>query len=106
MSKWDDKTFFGTLLIKLKTRSMPTKKTVINTDDFKKWLSEKHGLSGKVPSDIASRAKRVALWVSFDSKKTDAEIVDLMKVKTASALNIVIKSQLKRAVRLYREFSK
>ena len=85
---------------------MTTKTIVIRRDDIKKWLCEKHGLSGKVPSDIASRAKRVALWVSFDSKRTEAEIVDLMEEKAASPLNTVIKSQLKRAVRLYREFSK
>ena len=85
---------------------MPTKKTIIKRDEFKTWLREKHGLSSDVAKDNASRAKRVAKWVSFDLKMTEEEIVDLMKERSGSELNSVINSQLKRAVRLYREFSR
>jgi hypothetical protein len=86
--------------------SMSTTLKEINADEFKKWLRKSQHLSGKVPSDISSRAKRVARWVNFDIKKTEAELVDLMEEKSGSNLNPVIYSQLKRAVRLYREFRK
>ena len=85
---------------------MPTRKTIIKTDEFKKWLREKHRLSSDVATDNASRAKRVAKWVRFDLKMTEAEIVDLMKARSGGELNPVIQCQLKRAVRLYREFSR
>jgi hypothetical protein len=85
---------------------MRNKTTNIKREDFKKWILEKHCLSREAAKDIASRAKRVARWVSFDLKKTEADIVDLMKERSGSALNTVIYSQLKRAVKLYREFTK
>ena len=81
-------------------------KTTINADGFKTWLRSKHKLRGKVPGDIASRAKRVANWVRFDAKKSEAEVVDMMAIKSSSNLSPFVYSQLKRAVRLYREFSK
>jgi hypothetical protein len=85
---------------------MANKTTNINREEFKKWLIAKHGLSREVAKDNASRAKRVARWVSFDLKQTEAGVVDLMKERSGGVLNSVIYSQLKRAVRLYREFTK
>jgi hypothetical protein len=89
-----------------KSNYMKTKPTIIKTEDFRKWLHSEFNLPEKVCGDIASRAKRVAKWVSFEEKGMEDKIVEMMMKKASVSLKSVIISQLKRAVRLYRQFSK
>ncbi|MBI9080610.1 MAG: hypothetical protein JEY79_12835 [Pseudodesulfovibrio sp.] len=73
--------------------------------EFKCWI-EKEGLAqGKVISDVASRANRVARMIRID-KKEDTEVLLLGLEKNAafSDLSPSVKSQLKKACRLYRQY--
>ena len=72
---------------------------------FRSWLEEKELAKGKVLTDIVSRTKRVSSMVDLNKREdTDIFILSLSKHSHFVQLSVSVKSQLRKAVRLYREF--
>lgn len=75
---------------------------MIYKDDFRKWLIENTSYSLPVISDIVSRMKRanrILEWSGEDVYQFRLEQVEEYKKMTAS-----VRSQIKKAVKLYFEF--
>lgn len=74
-------------------------------DDFKQWLTKVKGLSDKSAGDVLSRYKRVQKLYPFKAKEKESKILNgLEECAAFNKLSPFIRSQLKRSIRLYREF--
>lgn len=72
---------------------------------FKVWLSRNTTLESKVINDTASRLKRVSSMVNInDQMSTNKVISNFESDEQYMSLSISVRSQLKRALRLYREY--
>lgn len=75
---------------------------MIDVSNFKRWLTDNTNYSNAVITDIASRAKRADSLVEwFDD---DLYLFHLEKNEMFKALSVSVKSQLRRAVKLYNEY--
>jgi len=72
--------------------------------EFKNWLVSKSYASDRVSIDIASRLKRVSKWTRIGINKSEIETVDNMIEKSGLVLSGPVKSQLRKATRLYIQF--
>lgn len=72
--------------------------------DFATWLEKEKGFSHKGSRDAESRIKRVKGLLK-DSSITQETITELEKISDFTNLSISVKSQLRRSVKLYLEFS-
>jgi hypothetical protein len=70
---------------------------------FLTWLSENQALGCRSCRDVASRLKRVSKFIDIDSTLPDDELLfRLGATAEFKKLTSPVKSQLKRAVKLYR----
>ena len=73
--------------------------------EFRRWLDARAWRSRRVVSDTVSRARRVWRAVDILSPESEAELVfRLTQWSDFGACTPTVRSQLKRAARLYREF--
>ena len=80
-------------------------KQLPRAEDFTAWLDSNVELSQRAVRDVVSRARRAWLMADLGNARTDAEIVRrLEEVPTYRTSSASVRSQLKRSVRLYREF--
>lgn len=71
---------------------------------FLTWLSENHAMGGRSCRDVASRLKRASKFIDIDSDLPDDELLfRLGTVTEFKKLTTPVRSQLKRAVTLYRK---
>ncbi len=71
--------------------------------EWLEWLENNKSFSNKAARDVISRLKRVQHLIGEESIPKDA-ILRLATSKEFNQLSMCIKSQLRRAVRLYFEF--
>ena len=76
----------------------------IDFKNFSDWLEKEKGFSKKGAHDVTSRLKRVRLLLNDDRIPEDA-IEKLKNVEEFKALSVSVRSQLRRADRLYLEYS-
>lgn len=76
----------------------------MDTIAFRQWLSAR-GLSSRSVGDVCSRLKRVTefLDISTVSSKVDLDVA-FIRSPAVQSLTVSVRSQLKRAVRLWLEF--
>lgn len=75
---------------------------MIETENFKMWLSENTDYSDAVVNDIASRMNRADKFVPWEPTKL--YLFRLEQEKGFSKLSVSVKSQIRRAVRLYSDY--
>lgn len=72
--------------------------------DFSNWLAVQ-GFSVRVQSDILSRLKRASTFINVDAqKREDSALMNLGRNADFEKLSTSVKSQIRRAVRLFFEF--
>lgn len=71
--------------------------------NFSEWLEKEKGMSHKSSHDAASRLKRASIILGVDDM-SGMDVKKLEEKESFRALSITVKSQLRRAVRLYEEF--
>lgn len=73
---------------------------------FRNWLCDAAGFQNKSAGDVVSRLKRAEMFVDVDNDNCDDDelIFKMCRDSAFKALSINVQSQLKRAVRLYRQF--
>ncbi|MCM1327162.1 MAG: hypothetical protein NC094_11375 [Bacteroidales bacterium] len=71
---------------------------------FKQWLQHKKSMSTRSAADVISRCKRINKMTATDTIG-DNTTAALAKTEAYAVLSSCIKSQLKRAVTLYLEFT-
>ena len=76
---------------------------MFDTVSFKNWLIQ-HGYAGRVASDIPSRAKRADTILEWDN--TETYLFYLEQQDAFKALSVSVRSQLRKSIKLYQEFSK
>ena len=74
-------------------------------EEFKSWLLYNKNYSKKVSVDIISRIKRALSLLGTDSITSDT-LEELEKDDIFKSLSVSVKSQIRRAVRLYIEYNK
>lgn len=75
-------------------------------DDFKQWLLRSRKLNSKATSDVISRLRRASKFVNVEAKvDTDDLLHKMGKHPEFKELNVYIRSQLRRAVKLYKLYS-
>lgn len=79
----------------------------MQTDKFMNWVGEKYKMGDKSARDVISRLKRVTKYVDVDLPITDEELIfRLGTIEEFKNLSMTVKSQLKRSVKLYREYKR
>jgi hypothetical protein len=74
-------------------------------EDFKRWLIKAKGLSEKSARDVLSRYKRVQKIHTFKAGDKENKILNgLNECEEFNKLSMFIRSQLRRSIRLYKEF--
>ena len=74
-------------------------------EEFKKWLKRSAALDGRSNKDVVSRVRRAAKFVKLDSKSDIEDLLHRMsKHPEFKGLSASVRSQLRRAVKLYRQF--
>lgn len=76
----------------------------MNTDRFIEWLSTEKSMGVRSAKDVVSRCGRVCRLLGIDGIEEDA-VALLMDNDEFCSKSTFIRSQLKRAVSLYIEFS-
>ncbi len=72
---------------------------------FKAWLKRSIGLSTESAKDVVSRLRRASNFVNVGAKlETDDLLHQLAKHPDFKDLSGSVRSQLRRAIKLYREF--
>lgn len=74
--------------------------------EFKKWLLNEKKLSAASSSDVVSRIFRVQKIIAVDLKEkpVDELIMLLNREPNFQSLSVSVKSQLRRAIKLYKDF--
>lgn len=76
-----------------------------NEDEFRRWLERGEGLSQRSAADVVSRVKRALTFADIMAPLSDNELVfRLQECSAFRECSLSVRSQLKRAARLYREF--
>lgn len=76
---------------------------MIDTISFKEWLIN-HGYESRVAGDIVSRAKRADSLMEWNGEET---YLFFLEQKIAfKDLTVSVRSQLRKAVKLYQEYSR
>jgi DNA (cytosine-5)-methyltransferase 1 len=74
--------------------------------DFHKWLMDAKAMSEKSASDVISRLRRAKTIMVFDVPlDVETLLFHFMGKPAFKELTQTVKSQLKRAIRLYKEFN-
>jgi DNA (cytosine-5)-methyltransferase 1 len=74
--------------------------------DFHKWLMDGKAMSEKSANDVISRLRRAKTIIVFDvSLDVETLLFHFTGKPAFKELTLTVKSQLKRAIRLYKEFS-
>ena len=75
---------------------------MIDTVSFKGWLIQ-HGYENRVACDIVSRAKRANSIMEWNNEET--YLFYLEQQETFKSLTVSVRSQLRKSIKLYQEFS-
>jgi len=75
---------------------------MIESEQFKKWLKDETSYSDKVVRDVTSRAKRADNIREWDG--TETYIFYLEQEIEFQKLSVSVKSQMRRAISLYKEY--
>ena len=79
----------------------------MQTDDFISWVGKKYEMGDKSARDVFSRLKRASKYVNVDLPISDEELLfKLGTIEEFKNLTMAVKSQLRRSVRLYREYKR
>jgi DNA (cytosine-5)-methyltransferase 1 len=74
-------------------------------EKFDGWLKRSVGLTDKSASDVVSRLRRAARFINVNSKQAVEDVIHkLGKDPKFNQLTYTVRSQLRRAVKLYRQF--
>jgi DNA (cytosine-5)-methyltransferase 1 len=74
-------------------------------EEFKTWLKRSAGLGERSARDVVSRLRRASEFVKLEAKMDTADLLHRMsKDPEFQGLTISVRSQLRRAVRLYRNY--
>lgn len=75
------------------------------SDDFKSWLDANLNFTSRSLGDIASRLNRARKYVpKIESLGVEKAMIELDKNEDFKNLDMCVKSQLKRSVKLYYEY--
>ncbi|MEY8575040.1 hypothetical protein AALD01_11670 [Oscillospiraceae bacterium 21-37] len=77
---------------------------MIKSNEFKTWLESNTRYSDAVIGDILSRMKRADGILCWDN--TDTYLFYLEKEQQFEALSVSVRSQIRKAVKLYTEYLK
>lgn len=76
-------------------------------NNFQNWLIEKYELKLRSARDVQSRLKRANKFIDISQNIPDDELIlNLNRVEDFKELQPTVQSQLRRSVKLYREFLK
>lgn len=75
---------------------------MVYTNEFKNWLTENTSYSSPVISDTVSRAKRADKILEWSGE--DVYQFRLEQLEEYKKLSVSVRSQIKKAVKLYSEF--
>jgi len=74
-------------------------------EKFDGWLKRSVGLTDKSASDVVSRLRRASQFINVNSKQAIEDVIHkLGKDPKFNQLTDTVRSQLRRAVKLYRQF--
>jgi DNA (cytosine-5)-methyltransferase 1 len=77
----------------------------METERFRAWLERSTGLGALSSKDVVSRLRRASKFVSLASKADTEDVLHrLGKHPDFKRLSTSVRSQLRRAVRLFRDF--
>jgi len=77
-----------------------------HADDFRAWLAKHTDLTKRSIGDVVSRARRAHGYIDVLKAQSAAEMIfRLQETAPFSACSPSIRSQLKRAARLYHQFT-
>lgn len=72
---------------------------------FAEWLVARKGFGGKTARDVVSRIKRINGFIDADAGEDVEKILYTMSIHADfKAFSLSVRSQLRRAVRLYKEY--
>lgn len=77
---------------------------MVKTEDFKKWLKDNTSYSEAVICDTASRIRRADGILEWDN--ADTYLFYLEKEQNFEALSVSVRSQMRKAVKLYSAYAK
>ena len=77
----------------------------MNMEAFRKWLLKNKGLTTRSAKDVISRINRVSNFEKIEQEK-DTLIKKLNKNQEFRNLTVTVQSQIRRAIRLLKEFEK
>jgi hypothetical protein len=76
-------------------------------ENFKVWLREEYAYSQRVSGDICSRLKRASKLINLNSSNSDEVLLfNLSQKKDFLTWSTSVRSQVRKAVKLFREFNK
>jgi hypothetical protein len=74
-------------------------------DLFREWLEDRKGLKARSASDVVSRTRRVEKLIDISLEVPYEQIIEsLIKNEEYKNFSPYVKSQVKRAIKLYKEF--
>jgi hypothetical protein len=73
--------------------------------EFKQWLKDRTTLSERAISDTASRANRGLQFLGKSNAGLESQLNALESCTEFTKLSMSVKSQIRKALRLYSEFS-
>jgi len=77
----------------------------MESEKFGAWLRRYSGLTDKSAYDVVSRLRRASKLVNVDSKQSVEDLLHkLGKQPEFKELTMTVRSQIRRAIRLYRTF--
>ncbi|MBE4907879.1 hypothetical protein IMZ08_07405 [Bacillus luteolus] len=78
----------------------------MENDLFKQWLQNEKGLKERSARDVVSRLKRAEKFMDLKYESSYDEIVEkLERNKGYCDLKTAVKPQVKRAIKLYKEYN-
>lgn len=78
---------------------------ILDLDNFKEWLTSNTKLTEYSVRDVVSRLKRISLHLDVMAPSSYKELsTKFNEISESYGYNYSIKSQLKRAAKLYRQF--
>jgi hypothetical protein len=84
-------------------------KSKVETDavDFRHWLEKVQRMSHESAGDVVSRIRRVEVLIDFKPQASDGELLRRLEDSDKfKRLGSFVRPQLKRAVRLYKQWQK
>jgi hypothetical protein len=77
----------------------------MDTRRFEVWLNQSERLSDRSAKDVVCRVRRASHFISIDSKMETVDLLHKMnKAEEFKILSTAVRSQLRRAVKLYRKY--